>query len=320
MQKLWKRYPKLRDQLNQFEDYLLDVLKVRQPLIKEAVLSLAEAGGKRIRPALVLAAGQFKGKSIEKLYPVAAAVEIMHMATLIHDDIVDEAEMRRGVKTTQSRYGKDIAVFTGDYLFSQSFILLSGEVDERLLKKIARSVKYICEGEIDQYDNRYNLDISYLKYFRRIRRKTAILFQASCSSAGYQIKLRKKYQIALNKFGHYLGMIFQITDDILDVASSQQKTGKPVGNDFSQGIYTLPIIFALEDDEIGNKLRKLLEDRSEDKDKIIELINSTDALARTQAVLNWYADKARTEVDKLPSSSSRDFMKDLLEYVMSRNY
>ncbi|AZR72605.1 hypothetical protein BBF96_03905 [Anoxybacter fermentans] len=320
MKELWDKYPILKKQLEEFELYLLKILEVRQPLIREAIQELVKAGGKRIRPALVLVSGQFGRISHEELFPIAAAIEIIHMATLVHDDIIDEARVRRGVVTTQAKYGKDIAVFTGDYLFAKSFLLLSGKVDQEFLRRIARSVKYICEGEIDQYQNRYNLNVSYLKYFRRIRRKTAILFQASCFSGGFKAKLKKKYQIVLAKYGHYLGMIFQITDDILDVTSNQEVTGKPVGNDFSQGVYTLPLIFALEDKEVGPELGKALKEEVIDKDRIIKMIHSTDALEKTKRVIEFYTEKARAEIEKLPSSKPARFLEDLLYYIVSRNY
>ncbi len=321
MKRLWDKYPFLRKQLDEFEEYLLTILQARQPLIHEAISQLATAGGKRIRPALVLATGQISKKSsLDNLLPLAAAVEVMHMATLVHDDIIDEANLRRGVETTQSRYGKDVAVFTGDYLFAQAFLLLSGEADTELLKRVARAIKYICEGEIDQYQNRYNLDVSFLKYFRRIRRKTAILFQASCFTGGYLAKLPEKSQYSISKYGKYLGMIFQITDDVLDVASTEDLTGKPVGNDFAQGVYTLPIIFALQDEHVGGKLKKELQKTEIDKVEVIKLIHSTNALSKTRQIVELYAEKARKELKQFTSKKAVQFMSDLLELVMERNY
>lgn len=293
-------------------------LKARQPLIQEAIEDLAKAGGKRIRPALVLASGQFGRIPLEELLPVAAAVEIMHMATLVHDDIIDESNLRRGISTTQAKYGKDVAVFTGDYLFTQAFMMLSGEKEMEYLQRIAQAVRYVCEGEIDQFENRYNLEVSMLKYFRRIRRKTAILFQASCFSGAFKAKLSHKQQYILSKYGKYLGMIFQITDDILDVASTEQVTGKPIGNDFSQGVYTLPLIFALQDAAVGDALRTALDEEPVDKVKVIELIHSTEALQKTRRVVEMYAAKARAEIHKMPQIKAVKFMEDLLEMMAFR--
>lgn len=320
MNELWKEYPKIKEKLDYFEEYLLVMLQARQPLIHQTVADLAKAGGKRLRPALVFASGFIGGASIEDLTPLAAAVEIMHMATLVHDDIIDDAELRRGVPTTQVQYGKDVAVFTGDYLFAQTFLLLAGEVKEELLRRMARGIKLICEGEIDQYENRFNLDVSFLKYFRRIRRKTAILFGVSCFSGGYQAKLKTKHLTPLSKFGKYFGMLFQITDDILDVASTREQTGKPVGNDFTQGVYTLPVIFALQDEKIGPVLREALQGEVTDKENILDLIHSTDALNKTKQIVELYAKKARKEIAKLPKIEEVGFLNDLLERVISRSY
>lgn len=318
MKKLWERYPQLRADLDQFEEFFLHNLKARQPLIQETIEDLAKAGGKRIRPALVLASGQFGRIALEELMPVAAAVEIMHMATLVHDDIIDESNLRRGIPTVQAKYGKDVAVFTGDYLFTQAFIMLAGEKETDYLQRIAQAIRYICEGEIDQFENRYNLNVSMLKYFRRIRRKTAILFQASCFSGAFRAKLNQKQQYILSKYGKYLGMIFQITDDILDVASTEAATGKPVGNDFSQGVYTLPIIFALQDETVGEELKTALSADLIDKEKVIQLIHSTDAIAKTHRVVEMYAAKARAEIHKLPQIKAVKFMEDLLDMMAFR--
>lgn len=320
MNKLWERYPQLRTDLDRFEVFFLQNLKARQPLIQETIEDLAKAGGKRIRPALVLASGQFGRIPVEELLPVAAAVEIMHMATLVHDDIIDESNLRRGIPTVQAKYGKDVAVFTGDYLFTQAFMMLAGEQNTEYLRRIAQAIRYICEGEIDQFENRYNLNVSMLKYFRRIRRKTAILFQASCFSGAYKAKLNQKHQYILSKYGKYLGMIFQITDDILDVVSTEAETGKPVGNDFAQGVYTLPVIFALQDETMGPELRGLLSEEIVDKARVIQLIQSTEAVEKTRQIVGMYAEKARAEIHKLPQIKAVKFMEDLLDMMTFRQH
>lgn len=315
-----KKYPLIKEQLERFEEYLLHLLQVRQPLIKDAANDLVLAGGKRLRPTLVITAGQFSNTPLKKLLPIAAAVELMHMATLVHDDIIDEALLRRGRVTTQSRFGKDVAVFTGDYLFSLAFSILSGEADVELLKRLARAVKYICEGEIDQYQNRYNMDISFRQYFRRIRRKTAILYQASCFSGSFQGKLDNRLKYTLSKYGKYFGMIFQITDDILDITGNEKIIGKPIGNDFSQGVYTLPIVFALQDPTARVKLKPILESEKIDQDLVLRTIKDTKAIDQTKNVIKIYEKKALDVIHKLPSIKARFFLADLLKYVVDRTY
>lgn len=320
MKKLWEHYPQLKEELDQFESYFLATLTARQALIDKAVGDLAKAGGKRIRPALVLASSQFSRLSMEEVLPLAASVEIMHMATLVHDDIIDESHLRRGIPTTQAKYGKEVAVFTGDYLFSLSFLMLAGKAEPELLKRMAKAIKYICEGEIDQYENRFNLDVSIMKYFRRIRRKTAILFQASCFTGVFKTKLSNKQKYILSKYGKYLGMIFQITDDLLDIDSTEEQAGKPVGNDFTQGVYTLPVVFALQDAEVGPELREALSAEVIDKERVIALVRSTDALVQTQRVIDLYVEKAQAELKKLPKIKSVGFMQELLEHMAHRSY
>lgn len=320
MIKLWDKYPKIKNKLDLFEDYLLDKLEVRPNLIKTAMSELANRGGKRIRPTLVIAAGHFKGNSMDKVFPVATAIEMIHMATLIHDDIIDESNLRRGGPTIQSRYGKDIAVFAGDYLFTHSFNLLSGDVEQQLLQYISRGIKYICEGEIDQYENRYNTDISLLQYLRRIRRKTAILFRASCFAGGHIINLKEEYQLSLAKYGNNLGMIFQITDDLLDIMGKEKNTGKPVGNDLKQGVYTLPVLYALKDEKLGAKINKLLQQENINTTKLITLIKKTKALEKSKVLLERYADRARKDLNTLPTLKPKRFLSDLLQFILERNF
>jgi heptaprenyl diphosphate synthase len=242
----WDQFPVLKDELVDFEDYLESHLKSKQPLLEETVSRLAKAGGKRIRPALIITSAHFGDYDQEKVWSVASAMEMLHMATLIHDDIIDEAELRRGAETVQSKYGKDTAVFTGDYLFSLTFSTLSGSASQKELTKIAEVVQRICEGEVQQHENRYELSISYKDYLRRIRGKTALLFEGSCALGAQIGNLGKLNTRRLAHYGRYLGMGFQLTDDILDFTASAKELGKPENNDFTQGIYTLPILHVVK--------------------------------------------------------------------------
>lgn len=213
-------FPELNRELSQVEATIRKCLRSRVALVREACEDLLDAGGKRLRPVLALVAGHY-GESDDvgcDVINVSAAVEIIHMATLVHDDIIDESRLRRGRETTQSRWGKDVAVFLGDYLLTQALLLL-GSVQvssNRMVLAIARGMKYICEGEIWQFADRYRLDLDVSSYLRRIRGKTALLFAVSCGLGAQCGHSDRRTVSSLVRYGLNFGMAYQIRDDILD--------------------------------------------------------------------------------------------------------
>ncbi|MBM7555889.1 polyprenyl synthetase family protein [Halanaerobacter jeridensis] len=316
----WSEFPLLKKEMEDFEDYLKDALASREPLIEGAIQSLAQAGGKRVRPALVIATAHFGEYDKQKVWQIAAAVEIMHMATLIHDDIIDESDLRRGKQTVQANYGKDVAVFTGDYLFTLTFDILSGSATNQQLQKIAETIRKICEGEIKQQEERNNLSISYKDYFRRIKSKTALLFEGSCALGAGIADLSKFNIRRAAHYGRYLGMAYQLVDDVLDFSEDSQTLGKPNNNDFTQGIYTLPILYVYNETDYDQQLQELLEEPVENHSEIKEIVNKAGGLDYTLDIAESYIKKAKDKINKLENNAYQEILIALADKVIQRNF
>lgn len=313
----------IKDELYELDQFIAANVRSPQVLISSAVDDLTAAGGKRIRPALTLLIGKAMGHKKEKLIPIAASMEIIHMATLVHDDIIDDAVIRRGKPTVQARYGKDVAVFTGDYLFSKAFFIISEYADKVSLKGFADAVRKICEGEIEQYENRYSREVSLLKYLRRIRRKTGVLLALSCMSGVIGRKINNKLIKSLGSYGMNLGLAFQINDDILDYTGDEKTVGKPVGNDLRQGVYTLPLIYALKYSKYKDELLKLLGKKEycdEDINNMIEIVKLSGGLEFSRELAARYVEKGIKDIEFLKKSQYKDALKELIIGLNKRDY
>ncbi len=316
----WQQFEVIETEMKQFESFLLANLDSKQPVLHNSISNLAQAGGKRIRPALIIATAYFGEYNRATVWPVAAAIEILHMATLVHDDIIDEAELRRGEEAVQSKYGKDTAVFAGDYLFSLTFDILAGTVDSERIKQVVDIIKKVCEGEIQQYQTRYQADISYKDYFKLVKQKTAVLFAECCLLGGQLGNLAEEKVKHLGRFGRYLGMAFQLTDDVLDFSEDKNQLGKLVTNDFTQGIYTLPILYVLRETNRGSQLEELLAFPQANQAEIKEMIAEQGGVDYALQVAEKYVRKAQTELKRLPANQYRDLLNKLAEKVVTRQF
>lgn len=316
----WSPYPEIGKELALVEEYIEKQLPSRKKLLTDISLDLMHAGGKRLRPAFLILSAKFGRYNREKIIPLAAAIEILHAATLVHDDIIDDAALRRGKETVQAKWGQDMAVYTGDYLFTKAFMILSNKTSFQYLHWIARAVKSICEGEVDQYEIKYRKDITVLEYLKRIYRKTAVLFAMSTVIGAQESRCSKQIVKALGSFGSWYGMAFQIRDDILDYTSTERKEGKPIGNDIKQGIYTLPLLYALKDPVYGQKLHQLLDQKGhiteESIQEIIELVRKTDALVETKHLADTFIRKAYTMIERLPNTQYKMICQELMNILL----
>lgn len=314
---MWGRYPEILDELNLVEDYIKKSVCSRNKLITEITGGLVEAGGKRLRPAFVVLSSKFGNCDGKKVISIAGALEILHTATLVHDDIVDRAKLRRGKATVSEKYGMDMAVYTGDFLFTKAVLALSEGVEASRLDTVAKAVKTICEGEVDQFQSRYDIDITILSYLKRISRKTAVLFGAACNLGAGTAECPPDIVRDLTRFGFCYGMAFQIRDDLNDFLLDEKTSGKPTINDIAKGIVTLPVIYALNrDSKIRSIFRTLAENKeglsAGDIEIISDLVKNSGGIDASKKMLEKYIERGMKLLERLPDIKYRAILIELI--------
>ena len=292
-------------------------------LINQIAEHIIAGGGKRLRPMLhVLAAGA-AGYAGDKHVKLAAIVEFIHTSTLLHDDVVDESDLRRGRKTANALWGNAASVLVGDFLYSRSFQLMVELDDMRIMRILADTTNTIAEGEVLQLLNIGNADVDEAAYLAVIERKTAVLFAAATELGGLLGGLPDDQVAALRSYGMELGYAFQIADDLLDYVSDADTLGKNIGDDLAEGKPTLPLIYALQNasPEQVQSLRHAIEHGGLDSlDRIIASIRDSGALERTRERAEQHARAARAALDSLPASAHRDALLALADYSVARNH
>jgi octaprenyl-diphosphate synthase len=326
---------KFQEVLNNFDADLKKVNEIilsysigKSELIQEISTHLINSGGKRIRPILLLISAKLCGSQHEEnQHYLASAVEMIHSATLLHDDVVDMSEIRRGKKTANALWDNKASILVGDYLFSLSFQLMVKSQNLAILDLLAKTSSIIADGEVLQLQNSTNIDLTEDKYFEIIFGKTAVLFSACCE-VGALLNNRPKDEIeALRLFGKYLGMVFQIVDDILDYSSDESTLGKDIGNDFFEGKVTLPIIKTYQKADFANK--KLISDmfannfqqsekNQNDFTKIYDLINKFDGINEAKKSAKSLANQALEQLNIFPDNVYKNYLSTILEYSLQR--
>lgn len=321
MPRIYPVSAEIRSDLKKVEAELADVVSLAHGELREACLWTLEAGGKRLRPALVLVCGKAGTYDLEALMPHAVAVELVHMASLVHDDILDGAPSRRGRSTVHSRWGLTMGTAAGDFLFSKSFEVLSGSRPDGASSILAQTALDLTVGELLQRAGAGRVGVERSEYLERIRAKTASLFRASCilgalaSGAGHQTA------DALAAYGEKLGMAFQIYDDVLDVCGESDVLGKAVGADFRDGTVTLPMMLAVEQLGSAEWLRDTMSEPLGDESKIaaaLATIASTDAGRRAKETAAGYVAAAVEAVGDLEPRALRRTLADIGNYVIQR--
>ncbi|MGH1377536.1 MAG: polyprenyl synthetase family protein [Alphaproteobacteria bacterium] len=295
------------------------------PLIPKLAQYLISAGGKRIRPLLTLASTSLFNGPMDKSYNLAAAVEFIHTATLLHDDVVDESFERRGKQTANLVFGNQASVLVGDFLFSKSFQMMvdSGSLD--ILRILSNASAVIAQGEVLQLSTTNDITTSMDTYLDVIESKTAALFAASCEVGAVVSKQNDDIVHAMNSYGTKLGTAFQIIDDALDYSANQEKLGKEIGDDFKEGKMTAPIIFALEnatDEETSFWQRTLAYKKQEDSDfnTAMEIIEKHNALEKTIELAKKYSNEAKHSISMLDDSKTKTLLCDLTDYTITRSF
>lgn len=318
-----KLFDEIKADLEIVEKELINVVKAPDPLLTETATNLIRAGGKRLRPALSLLGARFYNFDFNKVLRLAVALELIHMATLVHDDVVDAAMTRRGTPTVRAMWGNKISTHIGDYLFGQSLILLSYYADTIIPPVLADTSVKMCEGEIYQISASHDTNQTLRDYFYRIKRKTAMLIAASCQLGAVACGAPREIHLVLRRYGSNIGMAFQITDDILDMTAEQERLGKPIGGDIRQGIITLPVIYALKKSPHQKRLLELIHkpDKSEDEVfEVISMVMECGGLEYSTRIAQEYISKAKKELKPLPDIPVKETLKTIADFISFRKF
>lgn len=316
-------FKEIQTDLEYVESELHKYTKSSVKLLTQSSKWLVDAGGKRLRPAFVLLSGKLFKYDLERIGQLAAAIELIHMATLVHDDVIDHAATRRGVPTVSAKWGDSVAMQTGDYIFSQALKILARYGTPEIISFLATVSLEMCEGEIEQSISIGRTDLNLRNYLRRIKRKTAYLISACCFIGAVASDAPPHLAHHLKKYGYYVGMAYQISDDLLDFVGSEQVCGKPVGSDLRQGIITIPVVYALNNQQIGKRLLSLLEKESKDQsdwDEAFSLIKDAGAIKTAQNLCNKYLQKAKKELIHLPDQPTRSIFVEIADFIGNRDF
>lgn len=321
MGKIWNEYQEVKNELESVISLMEKSTKCKDKTIEKSIKDLIHSGGKMLRPAFVIISSKFGNYDTKKSRSLAAVMELLHMATLVHDDVIDDSKKRRGQETIQSKYGKDYAVYIGDFLFAVCFKIMASSSTLQSIKVDTNSMSRICLGEIDQLNSRFHSNLSVKDYLRRISGKTAELFSLSlyigAAESGCSEDLSKHFW----KIGHNIGMAFQIIDDILDYTGSDNMIRKPAGNDLKQGIFTLPFIYATKKNKKAFKVYLEKECFSdEDVKNIILLVAENKGIDSAKELALKYTKKAFNLIDKLPANHYKNILREVTAKLLMRTY
>jgi len=311
------------DDLRLLTDNLKNLVGARHPILAAAAEHLFEAGGKRVRPAIVLLVSRatMLDRDITPRHRrLAEITEMIHTASLVHDDVVDEAELRRSVPTVNSLFDNRVAVLAGDFLFAQSSWYLANLDNLEVVKLLSEVIRDFAEGEIQQGINRFDTSISLEAYLEKSYYKTASLIANSAKAAGVLSDQSAEVNHHLYNYGRNLGLAFQIVDDILDFTSPTEVLGKPSGSDLISGNITAPALFAMEENPYIEVLIEREFSQEGDIEKALDFIHSGQGIPRSKELASQYGQSALKHLDCLASSPSKEVLIELVDYVLSRIY
>ncbi|MGC4376291.1 heptaprenyl diphosphate synthase component II [Fictibacillus sp. Mic-4] len=320
--KLTDLYRHIKKDLQLIENELELSVSAEHPILEDAGRQLLKAGGKRIRPVFVLLSAHFGDYNIEIVKRVAVALELIHMASLVHDDVIDDADLRRGEKTVKSMYDNKVAMYTGDFMFARALEQITHIQIPRAHQILAHCFKEMCIGEIQQIKEQYDLNQHFRHYLRRIKRKTALLIAMSCQLGAISTNAPLNYQRELFNFGYSVGMAYQITDDILDFTGTEKQLGKPAGGDLKQGNITLPVLHTMKNrPEIVDEIKqyyKTFDDRT--LQRLIQEIKENGSVEYASNIANVYLDRAFLAVNKLPGGQAKTSLIKIAKYIGKRKF
>jgi octaprenyl-diphosphate synthase len=310
-------YAPIQADLNKVKDTLMSISEMDFAWLAQQLSHVVKGTGKGIRPALTLLSGKSFEYDLTYLLPMGVSVELMHTATLVHDDAIDKSDTRRGQRTINSIWGDEIAILMGDYLFAKAGEFVSDTQTPRVIKLFSQTLGTISRGEIIQWRAAFNPDQAREDYFHRIYGKTASLFSLSTQSGAILGKAPEESVVIMKEYGDNLGIAFQIVDDILDFTSTEEAMGKPVGSDLTQGTLTLPAMLLMERYPEDNPIRQFFKTR--DKKHVvraIQMVLNSEIVKDCYEVAREYCSRACCNLKSLPKPESRKSLLELAEFII----
>jgi geranylgeranyl pyrophosphate synthase len=310
----------IRPRLDRVEEALEKAVVAESDLLATTARYLLQAGGKRFRPMLVLLSGHFGDPSDPRLIPGSVAIELVHLATLYHDDVIDEADSRRGTPSVNARWDNTVAILTGDYLFARASEI-SADLGPDVCRLLARTIAVLCDGQIREVDASGKVEQSEEAYLEIIRRKTGVLIATSCRLGGMLSDASDDDTETLEAFGESLGMAFQLSDDIMDVTASQMELGKEPGVDMKEGVYTLPVLHALAEGNDRDELARLLAHGAPDGemlDRALEIVRSGTSVDHARAAVTDEVRRAVGLARRLPAGPASQALVQLARFLAVR--
>ena len=313
-------YEPVQEGLDRVEQNLLDVANLRFPFLAQVLGHVFESKGKRIRPAIALLASQFSVHDPKITEVMASGVELLHVASLIHDDTVDESEIRRGRATLSSLWGRNVAVQAGDYVFASAAAFMCDTGNIEVIRRFSKTIMALASGQLQEAADAHNPDQTRDDYLGRIYKKTASLFETASESGAILSGAPEETVDAMRIYGRSLGLGFQIVDDILDFEGAEEIVGKPVGSDLANGVLTLPAIIAMERSPNDNPVRALFVEPGDER-RLAEAV----AMVQDPAIIEESYECARSLchrslecLTELPRIPARDSLEEIVEYVLTR--
>ncbi|MBU8712157.1 polyprenyl synthetase family protein [Brevibacillus parabrevis] len=315
-------YFKMKKDVQYIEDELEKSIDTDVRELYQSSTHLLKAGGKRIRPVFVLLGGKWGKYDVKVLKHVAVPLELIHMASLVHDDVIDDADKRRGKDTVRMKWDNKVAMYAGDYIFARALAVASQLPNPKLHQILSRAIVEVCKGEIEQVKYLNNWDQNFRTYLRRIKRKTALLIAISCqlgavASGATEELVRKMYW-----YGYNVGMAFQITDDILDFTGTEKQLGKPAGSDLLHGNITLPALYTAFHGKASGQFQEWIKQNTfwEHTDEAIRLVRADEGIAFSQRLAERYIARAHAIISDLPNTQAKTSLTGIANFIVDRKF
>lgn len=312
--------PRIWENLEELENRLIQISSSSDSFLTEISQYLISAGGKRFRPLIALLAGELGDGDRKKVIDAGVSVELIHLGSLYHDDVIDDASTRRGVVSTNKKWNSTLSILAGDYLLARSSELAAESLGLESVKLLASTYAQLVEGQTKEVQYSYNTDHGTEDYMKIIEGKTASLIRTSARLGSMASNSKQDSITAISEWAWHNGIIFQITDDILDLSSDEQTLGKPSGNDILEGTYTLPVLIALQKNP--EKIKKILDEIKDNKTNLEDVIsefNNEEIVSKTKLFLKSHIKKSENAAMKIEDESIKNILLDLNEYLIKRS-